>query len=188
MRPIVIIAVATLTLGAIILQSGETALGGQSADDPARISRDLYERLESFHGHTCGGSLMGARLGLAARAALEHKGIQGKLQAQYFDISCPIDGIQITVGTTYGNRGITAVDRDEHRLLLTDTESGHQVEATLTKQAMKKALASRDLRNKARALPAGSAERRKLEEQVEATYTWLRTAPESEVVSVKVKR
>jgi hypothetical protein len=40
------------------------------SDTPAKTN-SIYDFLHRFHGHTPGGSLMGARLGLAAKAALE---------------------------------------------------------------------------------------------------------------------
>ena len=171
----------------VILLSGGTVYRCWVTDKSEKTT-DLYKLLHQFHGHTCGGSLMGVRLGLAAKAALERIGIEGRLKAQYFDLSCPVDGIQVTVGTTYGNGGIEVQDIGEHRLLLTDEKSGHQVEARLTEQAMEQGMTSRELLKKARALPAGSPKRKELEEEVEAIFTWFRTAPESEVVDVKIIR
>ena len=53
--------------------------------DPA-----LYELLQKFHGHTCAGSLFGARLGLAAKQALKDAGGTGNFTARYYDLSCPV--------------------------------------------------------------------------------------------------
>jgi len=159
------------------------------ADEGAnKLSQDLYTVLERFHGHTCAGSLMGARLGLAARAALERAGVEGKLKAQCYSLSCPVDGIQVMAGTTYGNRALEVQDRGEHRLVLSDEKSGHQVEARITTGAMEKASGSREMAKQARSLPVGSPERKKLEQELDALYTWLKTAPETEVVTVKPLR
>lgn len=146
----------------------------------------LYDVLARFHGHTCAGSLMGARLGLAAKAALKAAGGEGKLKARYLDHSCPVDGIQVAAGTTLGNKAMEVVDKNEHRLLLTAEKNGRQVEARLTKLAEEKAKPTRDLSKKARALPAGSPERQRLEKEVEEIFTWFRTAPDAEVVKVRV--
>jgi formylmethanofuran dehydrogenase subunit E len=162
-----------------------TGAGIVKATEP---SPDLYAALERFHGHTCGGSIMGVRLGLAARAAQERAGMPGKLKAQYFSLSCPVDGIQVAAGTTYGNRAIDVQDQDEHRLILIDEKSGRKAEARLTETAMQKAKASREIAQKARALPAGSPEGKQLEQEVEGIFAWLRTAPEADVVIVKFVR
>lgn len=151
-------------------------------------NQGIYVSLERFHGHVCAGSLMGARLGLAAKSALERAGIQGKLKAQYFSLSCPVDGIQMTAGTTYGNRALEVQDRNDQQLLLSDEKSGHQVEARLTATANEKALSTREINKKARSLPAGSPERKKLEQSLEAVYTWLKTAPDAEVVAIRLLR
>jgi formylmethanofuran dehydrogenase subunit E len=144
---------------------------------------ETCERLERFHGHTCPGSLMGLRLGLTAKEAL--KG-HGKLKAKCFILACPVDGIQVGVGTTWGNRGLEVENRGEMSMVLTDVESGRQVEARITEKAMEKGKSYRDLSEKARAQPAGSPERTGFEKDAEAVLDWFRTAPDSEVVTIKV--
>jgi formylmethanofuran dehydrogenase subunit E len=172
----------------VILLFVVVGLGSACAAGEGASNQDIFVALERFHGHVCAGSLMGARLGLAAKSALERAGIQGKLKAQYFSLSCPVDGIQITTGTTYGNRALDVQDRNEHRLLLTDEKSGRQVEARLTATADEKALSTREINKDVRALPVESPERKKLEQSLEAIYAWLKTAPESEVITVRLVR
>ncbi|HZV80701.1 MAG TPA: formylmethanofuran dehydrogenase subunit E family protein, partial [Geobacteraceae bacterium] len=75
----------------------------------------LFTQLGQFHGHVCAGSLFGARMGLAAKEALRKAGGEGRLKARYYDLSCPLDGIQVGAGTTYGNASLVVEDRDEHR-------------------------------------------------------------------------
>ncbi len=146
---------------------------------------ETYALLEKFHGHVCGGSLFGARMGHAAKEALRAAGGEGKLKATVFDLSCPVDGIQISAGTTYGNQALTVKDRDERRLVLEAEGNNKRVEATLTSKAEKLALRSKALGKQARALPENSAERQALEKEIEGIFTWLRTAPTAEVVTIK---
>lgn len=147
-------------------------------------SAETYALLEQFHGHVCGGSLFGARLGQAARDALRAAGGEGKLKAYYYDLSCPVDGIQVTAGTTYGNAALVVEDRDEHRLVLTAEGNKRQVEARLTPKASEMALRSRDLGKKSRLLPNTSPERKALELEVEKIFEWFRSAPTTEVVVI----
>ena len=144
----------------------------------------LFSQLENFHGHVCAGSIFGARLGLAAKDALKAAGGTGKFTARYYDLSCPVDGIQIAAGTTYGNKALTVQDLDEHRLVLTAAENKRSVEARLTKKAEQMGLRSRDLGNKVKALPANAPEKAALEREVEEIYAWLRNAPTDDVVIV----
>lgn len=144
----------------------------------------LFSQLESFHGHVCAGSLFGARIGFAAREALKAAGGTGRFTARYYDLSCPVDGIQVAAGATYGNKALTVQDRGEHRLVLTASGNKRTVEARLTKKAEGLGLKSRDLAKSAKALPADSPERVQLEREVEEIYTWLRTAPTDAVVIV----
>ena len=144
----------------------------------------LYSQLEAFHGHVCAGSIFGVRLGLAAKEALKTAGGTGKFMARYYDLSCPIDGIQVAAGTTYGNKALTVQDQDEHRLVLTAVGNKRSVEARLTKKAEEMGFRSRDLGKKAKTLPADAPERLQLEQEAEEIYTWLRSAPVDEVVIV----
>lgn len=144
----------------------------------------LFSQLESFHGHVCAGSIFGARIGLAAKEALRKAGGTGKFTARYYDLSCPVDGVQFGAGTTYGNAALVVEDRDEHRLVLTAEGNKRKVEARLTKKAEELGLKSRDLGKKAKALAAGTPERVQLERETEEIFTWLKTAPVEEVVIV----
>lgn len=155
-----------------------------SATDGAAPPQALYSQLESFHGHVCAGSIFGARLGLAAKEALKEAGGSGKFTARYYDLSCPLDGVQMAAGTTYGNKALTVQDRDDHRLILTAEGNKRFVEARLTKKAEDLGLKSRDLAKKAKALPAGSPERVQREQEIEDIYRWLKTAPTAEVVTI----
>lgn len=161
-----------------VMHNSASAAGG-SMPAPA-----LYSQLESFHGHVCAGSILGVRLGLAAKEVLKEAGGTGKFTARYYDLSCPVDGIQVAAGTTYGNKVLTVQDRDEHRLLLTAEGNMRQVEARLTRKAEELGLRSREIGKKAHGLPADSPERKRLEQEVEGIFAWLRTAPTPEVVTV----
>lgn len=127
-------------------------------------------------------------MGLAAKAALKAAGGEGKLKARYFDHSCPVDGVQVAAGTTYGNRAIEVEDRNEQRLLLSTEKNARQVEARLTKPAEENGKNFRDLSSKARDFPQGSPQRQRLEKEAEELLTWFRTAPEAAVVQVRVLR
>ena len=147
----------------------------------------VFNQLEAFHGHVCAGSLFGARLGLAAKEALKAAGGKGRFSARYYDLSCPVDGIQVGAGTTYGNAALVVEDLNEHRLVLTAEGNKRLVEARLTKKAEQLGLKSRDLSKKAKLLRSGAPERLQLEREVEEIYTWLKTAPAEGVVVVTTR-
>lgn len=161
----------------LVVSCGNALAAGGTIPAPA-----LYAQLEAFHGHVCAGSLFGARLGVAAREALKAAGGSGKFTARYYDLSCPLDGIQVGAGTTYGNKALVAHDRNEHRLVLTAEGNKRAVQAKLTKKAEEMGLRSRELGAKAKALPAGSPQREQLEREIDDIYSWLKTAPTVEVV------
>ncbi len=171
------VAFAGIMSLAVSWDAGATVTGGT-------VPPALFTQLEQFHGHICAGSLFGARMGVAAREALRDAGGEGRLKARYYDLSCPLDGIQAGAGTTYGNADLMVEDRDEHRLVLTADGNKRQVEARLTRKAEELGLRSRELGKKARSLPQDSAERKRLEREIEGIFTWLRTAPTSEVVAI----
>lgn len=157
------------------------ALASGSMTPPA-----LFSQLEAFHGQVCAGTIFGARLGLAAKEALKAAGGTGKFTARYYDLSCPVDGVQVAAGTTYGNKALNVQDRDEHRLVLTAARNKFSVEAHLTKKAVEMGLRSRDLGDKAKTLPANAPKRTVLEREVEEIYAWLRSASAEEVVIIKM--
>lgn len=150
----------------------------------AKSSPNLFSQLEAFHGHVCAGSIFGARIGLAAKEALKKAGGTGKFTAKYYDLSCPVDGVQFGAGTTYGNAALSVEDRDEHRLVLTAESNKRKVEARLTRKAEELGLKSRDLGKKAKGLPVGAPERVQLEREMEEIFSWLKNAPAEEVVIV----
>ncbi|MBI5441175.1 MAG: formylmethanofuran dehydrogenase subunit E family protein [Deltaproteobacteria bacterium] len=80
--------------------------------------RGALRRAGEFHGHRCAGSLLGARLGFAAKAALGDNAGKGKVRAVHFSAACPLDGIQVTTGCTLGNSTIEVKDKKEMRLVL----------------------------------------------------------------------
>ena len=138
--------------------------------------------LERFHGHTCPGSLIGLRLGLAAKEAL--KG-HGKLKAKTFVHACPADGIQVATGTTYGNKTFTLEDRNELYLILTDVKRRKQVEARLTQDAIDMGKLFRALSKEAQSYPEGSPEQLVLKTKINSILDWFRTAPDAVVVTIR---
>ena len=139
--------------------------------------------LEKFHGHTCPGSLMGLRLGLAAREALN---AQGRVEAKTFIHACPVDGIQIATGATYGNRAVIVEDGKEMALILTDTKTGKQVEARLSQEAVERGKGFRELSGKSRTLKQGSPEHLAVKKEIDDILNWYRTAPDEKVVVITV--
>lgn len=158
--------------------------GNASASNDVKPSPTLFSQLESFHGHVCAGSIFGARIGLAAKEALKKAGGAGKFTAKYYDLSCPVDGVQIGAGTTYGNAALAVEDRDEHRLVLTAEGNKRKVEVRLTRKAEELGVKSRKIWKTAKALPAGSPERIQFDLEVEEIFSWLKTAPDEEVVVI----
>ena len=156
------------------------------AASETKPSPAMFTQLEAFHGHVCAGSIFGARIGLTAKEALKKAGGTGKFTAKYYDLSCPVDGIQVGAGTTYGNAALTIDDRDEHRLVLTAEGNKLRVEASLTSKAEELGLKSRDLGKRAKGLPVDTPERLRLEREIADIFSWLKTAPDEEVVVVTI--
>jgi len=178
-RKFVLVVITAAGLSLVAVTGGVAA--GQTSDPPDKAT---YEFLEEFHGHVCAGSIFGARLSSAAKDALRSAGGKGRLKAVYYKLSCPVDGIQVTIGTTYGNGDLVVEDRGEHRLVLTASGNNVQVEAMLTRKAEDEGLRFRELKKKAKALREGSEERKSLEGEVDEILDWLMYAPTPEVVVV----
>ena len=150
---------------------------------PAPPAPETCAFLEQFHGHTCAGSLMGLRLGLVAEEAM---GDHGKLKAKCSLLACPVDGIQIGAKATYGNKALEVEDKDELCLILTDIQSGRQVEARLTEKAVEMGKRFREFSGKARSYKAGSHGQHEARKEADDVLDWFRTAADTDVVSIRV--
>ncbi|MEF8773571.1 MAG: FmdE family protein [Halobacteriales archaeon] len=97
----------------------------------------LFETTQALHGHTCPGSAMGLRAGLAARNALDVDPDANKELQCYVSTGpehpahCFIDGVQVATGCTYGKGNIEKLDHGKNALRLLDTESGREVRVSL---------------------------------------------------------
>ena len=96
----------------------------------------FYARLQQLHGHRCPMSILGARLGLAARARVGRHGETGDVTARYHHRTCAIDGIQLALGTTAGNNNLELVPGQEHLLEAENLNTGARVALTLTDEAL----------------------------------------------------
>ena len=146
---------------------------------------DVYQRTEQLHGDSCVGQLIGVRLALAAKGALQKSGVSGKMKAKFFGHNCAVAGIQVAAGTTMGNKSLEIIDSNENRLELSDNKGKHTVEARLTKLALGKSKASLELKKKMKSLPADSDQVKQLKMEQDAISAWFRNATDAEVVTVR---
>lgn len=169
-------AIMAVMAATIVLASASTARG-------APPSPELVSFLERFHGHTCAGSLMGLRLSLAAKEALA---AHGKLKAKCFVLACPVDGVQVGAKTTYGNKALEVEDKGRLHLILTDVETSRQVKARLTETAIEMGQRFKESSGKARRFAEGSSERITAQKEVDAVLDWFRTAPDTQIVTLRL--
>lgn len=143
----------------------------------------FYLALARLHGHRCPMSILGARLGFAAAAALARRTTPGRRSATYYHQTCALDGIQLATGCTPGNGTLAVVPRDEHRLILRG-ETGPAATARLTLRALDLGRAYGALRAEADALPPGSPDHPALEARREELLRSLEEAPEGDLVNL----
>ncbi len=150
---------------------------------PSDPPSELFGLLARFHGHRCPMSVLGARLGLAARAALG--AAEGeRLRARYHSTTCALDGVQVTTGCTLGNRGLEVVPGERHRLELRTEDGGRRVVVEPTPWALEQGRRFGEIRRRCEPLPAGSAERTEMEARMEALLKGLERAPADRVARV----
>jgi formylmethanofuran dehydrogenase subunit E len=147
--------------------------------------QEFFAALERLHGHRCPMSILGARLGLAARAALgEWQQSERRLRARFHHRTCALDGVQLATQCTLGNGNIEVLPEGEHRLELTVTGDPRHAEAVLRPEGLERGRRYGGLRTRAEELPPESEERRTMETQMMAILTDLETAPAEELVVV----
>ena len=126
---------------------------------------------------------MDLRLGLAAKETLKE---QGKLKAKIFLHACPVDGAQVATGATFGNKMFTMEDRNECYLILTHVKTGKRVEARLTQEAVDNGKQFRALSSESRNYTTGSHEHLVYQKKRDAILDWFRTAPDADIVTVRI--
>jgi formylmethanofuran dehydrogenase subunit E len=173
-----------LTLTCFTLGQPRLSWGGE----PPCPEPDLFQRVEQFHGDGCVGQLIGVRLALGAKSALQKSGVTGRLKARYYARNCAVDGIQVAAGTTIGNRSLVVLDKNDNRLELSDASGKHAVEARLTTLATAKSKRSLELKRQLQFLPADSGQRLALQGELDAIAAWFRTADAAQVVTVRPRQ
>ena len=150
-----------------------------------RPDRELFAALERLHGHRCPMSILGARLGWAARSAL---GVDTdawrRLRCHYHHRTCAVDGIQLATQCTAGNGNLEVLAEGDHRLVLTAVDDGRRVEARPTVLALQQGRRYGELRAHAETLPADSDAQRAVHAEIAALLDHLATAPQHELVAV----
>ncbi len=146
----------------------------------------FFALLARLHGHRCPMSILGARLGWAALAALGERSAPGRLAATYYHQTCALDGIQLATGCTPGNGNLTVLPEGEHRLVLR-SDRGERVTARLTPRALDLGGAYGALGAEAAALPPQSPDRAALTARREALLRDLEGAPEGALVDLRAE-
>lgn len=152
--------------------------------------REFFIALERMHGHRCPMSILGARLGFAARAALgETRGAGHRLSGRYHHRTCALDGIQLATQCTMGNGNLEVVPEGEHRLVLAAAGNPKQVEARLTDSALAHGRKYGRLREQLEELEQtlSAAVGVGVREQMAALLEVLESAPQEELVEVRVR-
>lgn len=142
---------------------------------------ERFALLARLHGHRCPMSILGVRLGSAARERLRGDG--GRLQARFHHRTCALDGIQLATGCTLGNGTIEVRPEGAHQLTLWVQESGESVTVRLTEEALRRGRAYASLRERAGTLPPDSRERIAVEERMEHLLRELERAPAEVLVT-----
>ncbi|TLN09690.1 hypothetical protein FDZ71_09980, partial [bacterium] len=135
---------------------------------------EFYALLKRFHGHRCPMSVLGARLGLAARERVGRHGEDGDVAAVYYHRTCAVDGIQVALGTTSGNTNIEVRPEGIHRLEAINKTRRMQAVLSLTDEALRRGKEYGDLRRS-----GGDPEK------MEAILKGLEEAPEAELIKVE---
>lgn len=148
----------------------------------------LYEVLERLHGHRCPMSILGARMGLAARALLQKRvGFGVRFTARYFHRTCALDGIQLATGCTLGNRNIWVEPEGDHRLTLGVEDRPEAVTVRLTERALERGTQYSKLRQESDTLVPNSMEWQRVSAAMETILSELETARDADLVSWEQK-
>lgn len=91
-----------------------------------------WDQVVEFHGHTCGGLVMGFK---AANLAMERLGAQRDVDEDLFLIvendSCAVDAFQVVTGCTFGKGNLSFRDYGKHAFTLGRRSDGNAVRIAL---------------------------------------------------------
>ena len=136
-------------------------------------------------------STMGARLGLAAMAALRvSKADQFKVEGRFTAKNCALDGIQYTTGCTLGNGNLVFEDlgtpsftlrmRDNSRSVTVSPTEGALIRFAGHKQKRTELLEEREISGLARAMEIDA----EIARGFESLVLWVQSGDDGELVSV----
>jgi formylmethanofuran dehydrogenase subunit E len=95
------------------------------------VFQNLLDDAVKFHGHLCGGQVLGVRMAMAGLRELgieDPKGVQGRNLVIFIEIDrCAADAIISVTGRTPGKRSIKIMDYGKMAATFVDTESGKAV-------------------------------------------------------------
>jgi formylmethanofuran dehydrogenase subunit E len=141
-------------------------------EEPPFDGDDFYAFLERFHGHRCPMSILGARLGLAAKRVVGRHGEDGDVRATYYHRTCALDGIAAALGTTMGNSNLKSEPDGLHLLEAYNATKRFSATVGLTDEALAIGQRYGEMRR------SGSGTK----EEMEALLKELENAPEELVV------
>ena len=101
---------------------------------------DLYKKCVEFHGHSCGGLLVGFR---AALCAMERFGLDGRAQDEELvcvaeNDACGVDAIQALLGCTAGKGNLIFRLRGKQAFTFYDRKSGESFRISPEKSGIRR--------------------------------------------------
>ena len=105
--------------------------------------KSLLDRAVRFHGHLCGGQVIGVRMAMAGLRELgikEPEGKEGRDLVIFVEIDrCPVDAIIAVTGRTPGKRSIKMMDYGKQAATFVDTRTSRAVRVSVRTGAFEKA-------------------------------------------------
>jgi len=150
-------------------------------------SKGLYD----FHGHRCPMSTMGARIGIAAMAALEvTKADQFQVEGYFHARNCALDGIQFTTGCTLGNGNLDFEDGGRVAFTLKRRDGRGGVSVSVSESALARLSAFKD--KKAALLDerqiSGLARAMEIDSEIKAGFEelvdWVQSAGDADLLGI----
>jgi len=150
-----------------------------------------FKGLYDFHGHRCPMSTMGARLALAAMAALRvTKADQFLIEGRVFTKNCALDGIQYVTGCTLGNGNLSFEEAGRAAFLLKMRDGSREVIASVSDAALTRLSSHKKLKaelmeeREISGLPRAMEIDAEIARDFEVLVQWVQDAPEAELVTI----
>lgn len=147
------------------------------------VSDEQMKNILALHGHMCAGVAIGIRVSQAALREMGENTSQNELVAMVETDKCPVDAVQMLIGTTAGKQNLIYEKKGKNVFSFVRRKDGKGVKITVKESKPDATFTA--LREKKFAGKATKEELEKFEQMMDAKIKSVLAAPESNLLTIE---